>query len=204
MPDFKLVLATGNRHKVDELLAILSPLLPGLTSEQIATNRDLDAPEPIEDAPSFEGNALIKARALAKATGLPTIADDSGLAVDILGSSPGIFSARWSGHHGDDEGNLRLLLNQLADVKPEQRSAQFVCAAALVTPQGDEIVEVGRMHGSLLFEPRGRNGFGYDPIFVPDGYSKTNAELSPDEKNRISHRSKAFRALAPKIVEVLK
>lgn len=204
MPDFKLVLATGNRHKVDELLAILTPLMPALTADQIATTRNFDVPEPIEDATSFEGNALIKARALAAATGLPTVADDSGLAVDILGGAPGIFSARWAGHHGDDAGNLNLLLGQLHDVHAEHRGAQFVCAAALVTPDGSETVEVGVMRGTLLDEPRGHNGFGYDPIFVPEGMSQTNAQLAPEQKNKISHRAKAFTALAPRIVEALK
>jgi XTP/dITP diphosphohydrolase len=126
-----------------------------------------------------------------------------------LGGAPGIFSARWCGHHGDDEANLTLLLNQLADVPAQYRGAKFVCAAALVTP-GDgavsarEIVEVGEMPGRLITEPRGDGGFGYDPIFVPDGYEVTSAELSPEEKNRISHRGKAFRALAPAIVEALR
>lgn len=209
MTDFRLALATGNKHKVRELFAILEPLLPGLTVDQIGTTHDFDVAEPVEDAPSFEGNALIKARALADATGLPVIADDSGLAVDILGGAPGIFSARWSGHHGDDEANLTLLLNQLADVPTQYRGAKFVCAAAMVTP-GDgavsarEIVEVGEMPGRLIIEPRGDGGFGYDPIFVPDGYEVTSAELSPEEKNRISHRGKAFRALAPSIVEALR
>ncbi|MDO5034294.1 MAG: RdgB/HAM1 family non-canonical purine NTP pyrophosphatase [Actinomycetaceae bacterium] len=203
MSDYRLVLATGNRHKVEELLAILQPLMPGLTANQIATTRDLDVPDPVEDAPTFEGNSLIKARALAAATGLPTVADDSGLSVDILGGSPGIFSARWAGLHGDDEANLRLLLAQLSDVKPEHRGGDFVCAAALVTPSGEETVEIGKMRGSLAFEPVGENGFGYDPIFVPEGYDCTSAELSPQEKNRISHRAKAFTALAPKIVEAL-
>jgi XTP/dITP diphosphohydrolase len=219
MADFRLVLATGNRHKVSELFAILEPLLPGLTVDQIATTRDFDVPEPVEDAPSFEGNALIKARALAEATGLPVIADDSGLAVDILGGAPGIFSARWCGHHGDDKANLTLLLNQLADVPAQYRGAKFVCAAALVVPQDagaqdtdtsdtspgeGETVEVGEMLGRLITEPRGDGGFGYDPIFVADGYEVTNAELSAAEKNQISHRGKAFRALAPAIVKALR
>lgn len=203
MSDFRLVLATGNQHKVDELFAILSPLLPGLTIDQIATTHDFDVDEPVEDAASFEGNALIKAHALAEVSGLPVIADDSGLVVDVMGNAPGIFSARWAGKHGADKENLSLLLHQLADLRDEDRGARFVCAAALVTPSGDEFVEVGQMVGSLIREPRGTGGFGYDPIFMPAGYEVTNAELSPEDKNAISHRGKAFRALAPKIVEAL-
>ena len=195
-----LVLATHNRHKLVELRAILDPHLPGL---DIATSADLGVPDPVEDGVSFAENALIKARAVAAATGLPAVADDSGLAVDVLGGAPGIFSARWSGRHGDDAANLALLLAQLSDVAPQHRQARFVCAAALVTPSGLEVVEQGTLEGSLALSPRGTNGFGYDPVLVPDGERRTCAELAPEEKNAISHRGKAFRALVPAVVRAL-
>ncbi|WP_084039468.1 RdgB/HAM1 family non-canonical purine NTP pyrophosphatase [Demequina sp. NBRC 110053] len=199
----RLAIATRNSHKVDEIWAILEPLLPHLHREDVASALDLDAPSPVEDGVTFEANALIKARALAASTGVPALADDSGIAVDVLGGSPGIFSARWAGSHGDDAANLRLLLDQLADVPDEHRGAAFVCAAALVTPDGREYVEVGRMPGELAREPRGDGGFGYDPIFVAEGQSVTNAELDADAKNAISHRGAAFRAMAPHVVAVL-
>jgi XTP/dITP diphosphohydrolase len=200
---------------VGELLAILrqAPGLAQLPQQAIVTAADIGAAEPIEDGATFEENALIKARALAGATGLPAIADDSGLAVDILGGAPGIFSARWAGHHGDDRANLDLLLAQLSAVTaPAQRRAGFVCAAALVTPNGREVVERGEMRGVLTTAPRGGNGFGYDPVLVPDDQlpgtagepgTRTCAELTPAEKNAISHRGKAFRALAPAIAAAL-
>lgn len=204
MSDYSIVLATGNAHKVDELFAILSPLLPNLAADNIGTLRDFEVDEPLEDAPDFAGNALIKARALSTATDLPCVADDSGLCVDILGGAPGIFSARWCGRHGDDNANLNLLLAQLADVPAAYRGARFTCAAALVTPSGNERVEVGHMVGSLITSPRGSGGFGYDPIFVAEGQNLTNAELSATEKNSISHRAKAFTALTPAIVDALR
>ncbi|MDO5729257.1 MAG: RdgB/HAM1 family non-canonical purine NTP pyrophosphatase [Actinomycetaceae bacterium] len=203
MSHYSLVLATGNAHKVRELFAILSPLVPELSADSIGTLRDFDVPEPVEDAPDFAGNALLKARALAHATGLPCVADDSGLCVDILGGAPGIFSARWCGRHGDDEANLALLLAQLADVPAKDRGARFTCAAALVTPAGDEHVEIGHMIGHLVTEPRGNGGFGYDPIFIADGQHLTNAELGTEKKNAISHRAHAFAALAPVIASAL-
>ncbi|MCS4483898.1 RdgB/HAM1 family non-canonical purine NTP pyrophosphatase [Gleimia sp. 6138-11-ORH1] len=204
MTDFRLILATGNAHKVDELFAILSPLLPQLAREEIATLSDFRVTPPVEDEVTFAGNALLKARALAAQTGLPCVADDSGLAVEVLGGAPGIFSARWAGKHGDDQANLDLLLAQLADVKPAHRQAAFVCAAALVDPvSGLEAVEVGKLNGVLTDKPRGENGFGYDPIFVPHGFSQTTAELDPQVKNSISHRAVAFTALAPQLLKVL-
>ena len=145
---------------------------------------------------TFEENALLKARAIAEATGLPAIADDSGLAVDVLGGMPGIFSARWAGRHGDDAANLQLVLAQLSDVADGHRGAAFVCAAAVAHPRGDEQVVRGELRGSLTREPRGTNGFGYDPIFCPDGETRTTAEMEPHEKDAISHRGRAFRALA--------
>lgn len=202
------MLATHNAHKLGELRAILAPAVPDLDPAAVVGARDVGAPEPVEDGVTFAENALIKARALAAFTGLPAVADDSGLAVDVLGGAPGIFSARWAGRHGDDAANLALLLAQLADIAPEHRGAQFVCAAALVTPDGAEHVELGSLRGTLAAEPRGTGGFGYDPILVPadqpaGAQPRTCAELSPAEKNAISHRGQAFRALAPVIAEVL-
>ncbi|MDO4887312.1 MAG: RdgB/HAM1 family non-canonical purine NTP pyrophosphatase [Actinomycetaceae bacterium] len=199
----RLVLATRNQHKVGELRAILAPLLGGLATEDIAGADLFDAPEPVEDEVTFAGNALIKARQLASATGLVALADDSGLAVDVLGGCPGVFSARWSGQHGSDKQNVQLLLSQLADVPDRYRAAAFVCAAAMVTPDGREYVRIAEMRGSLIHEPRGTNGFGYDPIFRPEGYEVSTAQLAPEVKDAISHRGKAFRELAPLIRQEL-
>ena len=199
----RLVLATHNAHKVSELRAILAPVLPGLDPASVVGARDVGAPEPVEDGVTFVENALIKARALAAFTGLPAVADDSGLSVDVLGGAPGIFSARWAGKHGDDAANLALLLAQLADIAEPHRAARFVCAAALVTPDGFEHVETGTLEGVLATEPRGTGGFGYDPILVPTGETRSCAELTPEEKNAISHRGTAFRALVPTLVRVL-
>lgn len=195
-----MILATRNAHKVTEVRAILAPLLPeGFELEAVPES----LPEPVEDGASFAENAIIKATQVARALGVPAIADDSGLCVDIMGGAPGIFSARWSGHHGDDAANLDLLLAQLADVKPEQRCARFVCAAALAMPDGSVVVEEGQMRGSLRYERAGEGGFGYDPIFEAEGYGVTNAELPPQEKNAISHRARALAALAPHIAKIL-
>lgn len=207
----RLVLATHNRHKVGELRAILLPVVPGLAADDVVASGDVGAPDVPETGVTFAENALLKARALAAFTGLPAVADDSGLCVDVLGGAPGVFSARWSGRHGDDAANLRLLLDQLADVPVEHRGAQFVCAAALVTPDGHETVAEGTMRGRLTTAPRGSGGFGYDPVLEPDaqparagGVVLTSAELTPEEKNAISHRGEAFRALAPAIAAVLR
>lgn len=195
-----MILATRNAHKVTEVRAILAPLLPeGFELEAVPES----LPEPVEDGASFAENAIIKATQVARALGVPAIADDSGLCVDIMGGAPGIFSARWSGHHGDDAANLNLLLAQLADVKPEQRCARFVCAAALAMPDGSVVVEEGQMRGSLRYERAGEGGFGYDPIFEAEGYGVTNAELPTQEKNAISHRARALAALAPHIAKIL-
>ena len=204
----RLVLATHNAHKLTELRAILAPAVPGFDPAAVVGARDVGAPEPVEDGLTFAENALIKARALAALTGLPAVADDSGLAVDVLGGAPGIFSARWAGRHGDDVANLELLLAQLADIAPAHRGAYFACAAALVTPDGVEHVEHGYLHGTLATRPRGSGGFGYDPVLVPAGQpagrsERSCAEFSPEEKNAISHRGQAFRALAPVIARVL-
>jgi XTP/dITP diphosphohydrolase len=187
-----LVLATRNAHKVAELHEILAAA--GVDVELVPL--PADAPDVVEDGVTFVDNALKKARSAAEATGLPAVADDSGLCVDVLGGSPGVFSARWSGKHGDDDANLDLLLAQLGDVPDAHRTARFVCAAALVAPDGTETVERGEMVGVLLRERHGEGGFGYDPLFLPEGETRSAAELTPAEKDAISHRGKAFRALA--------
>ncbi len=162
-----------------------------------------DMPEVAETGSTFEENALLKARAVAARTGLPAVADDSGLCADALNGMPGVLSARWSGRHGDDEANLRLLLAQLTDVPAGRRAAHFYCAAALVLPSGSEHVTEGAVYGWLTDAPRGTNGFGYDPIFVPDSAGVTTAEMSAADKDAISHRGKALRALAPIIAALL-
>ena len=195
-PRRRVVLATRNAHKIGELRAILADL--GVRVELVGVTDFPDVPDVAETELSFAGNALLKAVAVAEATGLPAIADDSGICVDALNGMPGIFSARWAGKHGDDAANLDLLLAQVSDVPDEHRGAQFVCAAALAEPGGARrVVEEGRIEGVLLRERHGEGGFGYDPIFRPEGYDVTTAELTPDEKNRISHRRLAFAALAP-------
>lgn len=194
----KVVLATRNPGKIAELQRILAPYGVELVGLDPAFE-----PGP-ETAPDFRGNALAKAREAAAHTGLPTVADDSGLSVDALNGMPGVLSARWAGRHGDDVANLDLLLGQIADVPDERRGARFVCAAAAVLPSGEEIVVAESLTGHIIDGPRGTNGFGYDPVFVPDGLSCTTAELPSDEKDAISHRGKAFRALAPLLVEALR
>ena len=189
-----LVLATRNAHKVAELQRILSSA--GLDVELVGLDAFPDVPEVAETESTFAGNALLKARAVAQASGLPAVADDSGLCVDALNGMPGVLSARWSGRHGDDSANLELVLGQVRDVPPLRRGAQFVCAAAYAEPDGSEFVVEGVLEGSLAEAPRGEHGFGYDPIFIPDGYALTTAELRPHEKDAISHRGQAFRSLA--------
>lgn len=199
----RVLLASHNAGKLAELRRILVEAVPGLEPEQVISSAGVELPDVVEDQVTFEGNALLKARAASSATGLLAVADDSGLAVDVLGGAPGILSARWSGRHGDDAANNALLLAQLADIPDAHRGARFVCAAALVSPDGRELVERGEMVGRLLHEARGEGGFGYDPLFVPDGEQRTSAELSPAEKDAISHRGRAFRAIAPHVAELL-
>ena len=198
----RVVLATRNAHKVAELKAILDDVICGLDLEIVGVDEFPDVEDVVETGVTFAENATLKAVAVARATGLPALADDSGLAVEVLGGSPGVFSARWAGIHGQDRANLDLLLAQLSDVPDEHRSAAFVCAAALAMPGGSVVVREGRMPGTLAREPRGSNGFGYDPILVVDGDSRTAAELSTEDKNAISHRGKAFRALATDLREL--
>jgi len=195
----RIVLATRNPHKVGELRAILGDLIDELDLEIVGMDEFPDVADVVETGVTFAENATLKAVAAAEATGLPALADDSGLAVAVLGGSPGVYSARWAGTHGQDRANLELLLAQLTDVPDEHRSAAFVCAAALAMPDGRVVVREGRMPGTLAREPRGDNGFGYDPILVVDGDLRTAAQLNPDEKNVMSHRGKAFRALAADI-----
>ncbi|MFR9797413.1 RdgB/HAM1 family non-canonical purine NTP pyrophosphatase [Streptomyces sp. MS06] len=197
----RLILATRNAGKVTELRAILAEA--GLPHDLVGADAYPDIPDVKETGVTFAENALLKAHALARATGLPAVADDSGLCVDVLGGAPGVFSARWAGRHGDDQANLQLLLAQLADIAEEHRTAHFACAAALALPDGTHRVVEGRLNGVLRHAPTGTNGFGYDPILQPDGESRTCAELAPEEKNAISHRGKAFRALAPAVRELL-
>jgi XTP/dITP diphosphohydrolase len=197
----RLVLATANQHKLVELTRILAA---GHVDVTLASLTEFPgAPDVAETGATFAANALLKARAIAEFTGLPAVADDSGLCADALNGMPGVLSARWSGRHGDDAANLRLLLAQLADVPDERRGAQFVCAAALVLPGGREHVSEGVVRGSLIREPRGQNGFGYDPVFVPESASITTAEMDSADKDRISHRGKALRGLAPVIAAFL-
>ena len=199
----RVILASHNAKKLRELQRILTAAVPGLPEEAVISSAGIDLPDVVEDAVTFEDNALLKARSAAAATGLLAVADDSGLAVDVLGGAPGIFSARWSGRHGDDDANNDLLLAQLADVPAEHRTARFVCAAALVASDGSETVERGEMTGVLLTERHGEGGFGYDPLFRPDGEQRSAAELSTGEKDAISHRGKAFRALAVHVARLL-
>jgi XTP/dITP diphosphohydrolase len=192
----QLLLATRNLKKLAELQRILDAAL-GSGAVHLVGLGDLPAYDEVpETGLTFAENALLKAREGVAHTGLPTVADDSGLAVDALNGMPGVFSARWSGRHGDDRANLDLLLAQLSDVDDPHRGARFVCAAALVLPGGEEHVVHGEMLGHLVRAPRGENGFGYDPIFVAEGNTVTNAELTAAEKDTISHRGKAMRALA--------
>ncbi|MET9221661.1 RdgB/HAM1 family non-canonical purine NTP pyrophosphatase [Streptomyces sp. NPDC088197] len=197
----RLVLATRNAHKVTELHAILAD--SGLDVDLVGADAYPEIPDVRETGVTFAENALLKARALAAGTGLPAVADDSGLCVDVLGGAPGIFSARWAGKHGDDAANLDLLLAQLGDIDTPHRAAHFTCAAALALPDGTTRVVEGRLRGTLRTAPAGTNGFGYDPILQPDGSTLTCAELTPAEKNAISHRGQAFRALTPLVAELL-
>jgi XTP/dITP diphosphohydrolase len=192
------VLATRNAHKVAELRRILS----AYDVELVSLSDYPNVPDVAETGATFADNARLKARAVAVATGLVAIADDSGLSVDALNGMPGVLSARWAGRHGDDVANLQLVLGQIADVPEERRGAAFVCAAAAVAPDGREVVVEGRVEGRLVHAARGHNGFGYDPIFTPIGETRTTAEMSAEEKDAISHRGIAFRALAPRLLEL--
>jgi XTP/dITP diphosphohydrolase len=198
----KLLLATRNAGKLAELRRLLEAAVPGV---EVVGLRDVEEyPEAPETGATFAENALLKAREAVRYTGLPAVADDSGLTVDALNGMPGVLSARWSGRHGDDDANTALLLGQIADVPDERRGAAFVCAAALVTPDGTERVLERQWRGSVVRGKRGTNGFGYDPVFVPEGLEVTSAELAPEEKDARSHRGQAFAALVPVLAEVLR
>ncbi|KHL08373.1 XTP/dITP diphosphohydrolase [Mumia flava] len=201
MSDRTVVLASHNQGKLVELRRILEPQVGGVKVLGLDDIGDFE--EPVEDQPTFEGNALLKARAAAVATGLPSLADDSGLCVDALNGMPGVLSARWGGRPKSDERNNALLLDQLADVPDERRTAQFRCAMALVLPGGAEVVELGVMPGRVQRGPTGDGGFGYDPLFVAEGYEVSTAELSASDKDAISHRGRALRAMVPHLVELL-
>lgn len=213
----RVVVATHNPGKLVEMRRILDALLGDDRSGiELISASDLNLPDPVETGTTFEANALLKANQMAELSGLPALADDSGLIVDIMGAAPGILSARWSGRHGDDQANIDLLLNQLKDIPDQARTARFVCAAALVVPDGPgypvrnrHAVRQGEMPGRIIRAPRGRDGFGYDPVFEPDDqpdratadHRRTSAEMSPDQKNAISHRGKALTAIMPVLIE---
>jgi len=198
----RLVVATGNPHKLAEIRAILAAA--GLGDVELVPMGDLGVPEPVEDGDTFEANALIKARACVTATGLPALADDSGLEVDALDGAPGVLSARYAGEPTDDRANNAKLVAALADVPAEARTARFVCAAALCRSDGREAVVRGTMEGHVVDDARGTGGFGYDPHFVSVAAApRANAELSPPEKDAISHRGAAFRALVPHLQALL-
>lgn len=194
----RLLLATRNEGKLTELRAILAED-PRLAGVELWSAADVELPDTPEEADTFAGNAAHKARVAAETTGLVAVADDSGLVVDALGGAPGVRSARYAGRHGDDEANLRKVLAEMDGVA--DRSASFVCAAAVASPGVEPKVAHGEVHGALLDAPRGAGGFGYDPIFVPEGHERTTAELAPREKDAISHRGAAFRALRDAIAE---
>ena len=198
----KLLLATRNKGKIEEFRRILEDIAAGQIElvglDQFPNLHDVD-----ETGSTFEENALLKAREMCEASGIPAIADDSGLCVDYLNGDPGIFSARWAGSHGDDKANTAKVLASLADVPDEKRGAHFICVAALALPDGRTHVEEGKFEGWILREPIGDQGFGYDPIFRPDGYSISSAQMSAEEKDAISHRGKSLRAIAPHVITLL-
>jgi XTP/dITP diphosphohydrolase len=198
----RLVLASANPGKLVEMSRILAAGQAGV--ELVGLGAFPGAPDVAETGATFADNALLKAAQIAAFTGLPSVADDSGLCCDALNGMPGVLSARWAGGHGDEARNLRLLLDQLSDVPDERRGAHFFCAAALVLPSGRERVSEGTLRGRLIREPRGSNGFGYDPIFVPEGDDRTTAEMTPAEKDAISHRGRALRGLVPVIAALVR
>jgi XTP/dITP diphosphohydrolase len=198
----KLVLATRNSGKIIEFRRILEEIAPGAV-ELISVDQFPDLIDVEEIGSTFEENSLLKARYTSEATGLPAIADDSGLCIDALGGAPGIFSARWAGKHGDDQANLEKVLEQLKDVPEEKRGAHFLCVASLVLPDGREHVAEGRFDGSILRSAVGANGFGYDPIFQPKGLAISSAQMSAEEKDLVSHRGKSLRSIAPHVIQLL-
>ena len=198
----KLVLATRNQGKITEFRRILDELAPGQI-ELIGVDQFPDLVDVDETGSTFEENSLLKSRYTCDATGLPSIADDSGLCVDFLNGDPGIFSARWAGNHGNDQANIEKLLEQLKEVPDNKRTAHFKCVASLVMPDGREQVAEGRFEGHILHAPVGDNGFGYDPIFQPLGLSISSAQMSAQEKDVVSHRGKSLRSIAPHVIQML-
>ena len=202
MTKHRLVLATRNAGKIEEFRRILEKIAPGVIDligvDQFPALGDVD-----ETEDSFAGNAILKARTIAEKTGIPAIADDSGVCVDALGGSPGIFSARWAGVHGDDAANIEKVLGQLRDISAEKRGAHFTCVAALAIPGGAQITEEGTLEGDILMSPIGSHGFGYDPIFRPSGFDLSLAQLGPEIKDAISHRGQSLRAIAPRVALLL-
>ena len=198
----QIVLATRNLHKAQELERILNE--QNLEIEILTIDKFPNAPEVPETEDTFEGNALLKAVALSKYTGLPAIADDSGICIDALSGSPGVRSARWSGATENvDQTNLNLVLEQMEAITEEKRGAQFVCAAVAVFPDGRQLISRGTVDGQITRAPKGTHGFGYDPIFQPNGLTKTTAEMSASEKDSISHRGLALRDLASQLRKVI-
>ena len=198
----RLVLATRNQGKIIELRRILDAISNGAI-ELVSVEQYPEIPDVEETGSTFEENALLKAVAISKATGLPAIADDSGLCVDALGGAPGIFSARYAGKHGDDNANLNKVLVELQGVEDTKRSAHFTCVTALVMPDGRKVTKMGEFHGFIAHAPVGDFGFGYDPIFIPQGSSITSAQMSAQEKDLVSHRGISLRAIAPHVIELL-
>jgi len=198
-----LLLATRNKGKIEEFGRILEAVAPGQIN-LVGLDQFPEIHDVVEDGASFEENALKKAREMSIATGLAAIADDSGLCVDHLGGDPGIYSARWAGLHGDDAANIEKVLDQLRDVPDEKRGAHFTCVAALYLPDGRSHCEAGEFQGTILRTPRGDKGFGYDPIFLPHGFTQSSAEMSAEAKDAISHRGKSLRAIAPHVITLLK
>lgn len=199
----KLLLATRNKGKIEEFRRILDAIAPG-EIELVGLNQFPELHDVVEDGHTFEENALKKAREMCLATGIPAIADDSGLCIDALGGDPGIYSARWAGGHGDDAANTAKVLEQLRDVPDSERSAHFTCVAALYLPDGRSHCEEAHFDGWILHAPIGEYGFGYDPIFRPDGLELSSAQMSAGEKDAISHRGKSLRAIAPHVITLLK
>jgi XTP/dITP diphosphohydrolase len=199
----KLLLATRNKGKIEEFRRILEAQAPG-EIELVGLEQYPDLHDVVEDGQTFQENALKKAREMCEGSGIPAIADDSGLCVDFLDGAPGIFSARWAGSHGDDIANTAKVLEQMKGVSDENRGAHFTCVAALYLPDGRSHCEEAEFHGSILRVPVGDHGFGYDPIFCPQGCSISSAEMSAHEKDAISHRGKSLRAIAPHVITLLK
>ncbi len=203
MTAHRLLLATRNNGKVIEFRRILDAIAPG-EIDLVGLDQFPDLADVEETGTTFEENALLKAREMSRATGLPAIADDSGLCIDALGGDPGIYSARWAGSHGDDAANIEKVLSSMAHLPEVSRKAHFTCAAALVLPDGRSHVEEAHFYGSILSHPRGIMGFGYDPIFKPEGFEISSAQMSPEVKDSVSHRGKSLRAIAPHVITLLK